>query len=150
MGQISFADAEYAGKRNKTRRDVFLEEMELVVPLKALLKLIVPHYHVAGRGRRSYPLGSILRLRLMQNGCWMVVAKICHDGSFYLFASFHWSVTVMAEAYADRASALILIPGRFVAHHFGKWTASSTTRTGVIPLRRNWSSARSALECHES
>ena len=30
MTQISFADAEYAGKRKKTRREVFLEEMELV------------------------------------------------------------------------------------------------------------------------
>ena len=34
MGQISFADAEYAGKRKKTRREVFLEEMEQVVPWK--------------------------------------------------------------------------------------------------------------------
>ncbi len=30
MTQISFSDAEYAGKRKKTRREVFLEEMELV------------------------------------------------------------------------------------------------------------------------
>jgi len=29
---MSFADAEYAGKRRKTRREVFLEEMEQVVP----------------------------------------------------------------------------------------------------------------------
>ena len=28
MSQISFSDAEYAGKRKKTRREVFLEEME--------------------------------------------------------------------------------------------------------------------------
>jgi IS5 family transposase len=33
MKQISFADAEYAGKRKKTRREVFLEEMERVVRL---------------------------------------------------------------------------------------------------------------------
>ena len=26
MSQISFADAEYAGKRKKTRREVFLED----------------------------------------------------------------------------------------------------------------------------
>jgi hypothetical protein len=32
MKQISFADAEYAGKRKKTRREVFLDEMEQVVP----------------------------------------------------------------------------------------------------------------------
>jgi hypothetical protein len=37
MGKISFSDAEYAGKRKKTRREVFLEEMEHVVPWKALL-----------------------------------------------------------------------------------------------------------------
>ena len=42
MSQISFSDAEYAGKRKKTRREVFLEEMELVVPWKALLGLIEP------------------------------------------------------------------------------------------------------------
>ena len=48
MDQISFADAEYAGKRRKTRREIFLEEMELVVPWKALLKLIEPHYPLAG------------------------------------------------------------------------------------------------------
>ena len=43
MGQISFSDAEYAGKRKKTRREVFLDEMEVVVPWKGLLGLIEPH-----------------------------------------------------------------------------------------------------------
>ena len=43
MSQISFADAEQAGKRKKTRREVFLAEMELVVPWHALLKVIEPH-----------------------------------------------------------------------------------------------------------
>ena len=64
MGQISFSDAEYAGKRKKTRREVFLEEMDQVVPWKALLGLIEPHYPVAGRGRRPYPLESMLRVHL--------------------------------------------------------------------------------------
>ncbi|MDQ0027301.1 hypothetical protein J2X90_005136 [Variovorax paradoxus] len=44
MKQISSAHAEHAGKRKKTRREVFLAEMELVVPWKALLKVIEPHY----------------------------------------------------------------------------------------------------------
>jgi transposase, IS5 family len=53
MSQISFADAEYAGKSKKTRREVFLEEMELVVPWKALLKVISPstRWPVAAAGR---------------------------------------------------------------------------------------------------
>jgi len=49
--KISFSEAEYAGKRKKTRREVFLVEMEQVVPWIALLKVIEPHYPVAGRGR---------------------------------------------------------------------------------------------------
>ena len=67
MSQLSFSDAEYAGKRKKTQREVFLDEMEQVVPWKALLKVIEPHYSVAGRGRRPYPLEAMLRrVHLMQ------------------------------------------------------------------------------------
>lgn len=55
MSQISFSDAEHADNRKRTRREVFLAEMELVVPWKALLKVIEPHYPVAGRGLRPYP-----------------------------------------------------------------------------------------------
>jgi IS5 family transposase len=55
MSQISFLDAEYAGKRKKTRHEVFLEEMELNVPWKALLGVTSPHYRwpaeVVGRTR---------------------------------------------------------------------------------------------------
>ncbi len=68
MSQISFPDAECAGKRKKTRRDVFLEEMEQVVPKKALLKVIEPHYPTAGRWRRPHALEAMLRVHLMQNG----------------------------------------------------------------------------------
>ena len=44
MSQLSFSDAEYAGKRKKARREVFLEEMGQVVPWQALLKVIGPFY----------------------------------------------------------------------------------------------------------
>jgi IS5 family transposase len=67
MSQMTFGDAEYAGKRKKTRREVFLEEMEQVVPWKSLLCLIEPLYPIAGRGRHPYPLETMLRVHLMQN-----------------------------------------------------------------------------------
>lgn len=67
MSQISFADAEHASKKKLTRREVFLQEMEQVIPWKAFVKLIEPHYPVAGRGRKPYPLESMLRVHLMQN-----------------------------------------------------------------------------------
>jgi transposase, IS5 family len=85
MSQSSFADAEYAGKRKKTCRNVFLEEMELVVPWKAPAKLIEPHYPVASRGRRPYPLESILRVHLMQN--WFALSAPAMEEALYKIAS---------------------------------------------------------------
>ena len=67
MSQMSFGDAEYAGKRKRTRREEFLAEMETVVPWSALEGLIEPHYPKAGNGRRPYPLATMLRIHLMQN-----------------------------------------------------------------------------------
>jgi IS5 family transposase len=67
MSQLSFGDAEYAGKRKQTRREQFLAEMEKVVPWSALESLIEPNYPKAGGGRRPYPLATMLRIHLMQN-----------------------------------------------------------------------------------
>ena len=65
--QLSFGDAEHTGKRKKTRREVFLAEMEQVVPWNALLALIVPHYPKMGqRGRQPYPLATMLRIHFLQ------------------------------------------------------------------------------------
>jgi hypothetical protein len=52
MKQLSFSDAEYGGKRKRTRREVFLAEMQRAVPWSRLEALIAPHYPKAGGGRR--------------------------------------------------------------------------------------------------
>ena len=67
MDQMTFSDSEYAGKRKQTRREVFLSEMDQVVPWRALMNLIEPHYPKAGKGRKPYPLETMLRIHLMQN-----------------------------------------------------------------------------------
>ncbi len=67
MTQMTFSDAEYAGKRKQTRREKFLAEMERVVPWEALLAVIEPVYPKAGKGRRPYALKTMLRIHLMQN-----------------------------------------------------------------------------------
>lgn len=85
MSQLSFSDAEYAGKRKKTRREVFLEEMEQVVPWQVLLKVIEPFYPVAGRGRRPYPMESMLRVHLMQN--WFALSDPATEEALYEIAS---------------------------------------------------------------
>jgi len=65
---MSFSDAEYAGKRKQPRRERFLAEMEQVVPWTGLLALIEPFYPKAGNGRPPYPLETLLRIHLRQNG----------------------------------------------------------------------------------
>lgn len=65
--QESFSDQEFRAKRRVTRREVFLAEMERVVPWEALESLIQPHYYANRRGRPSYPLAVMLRAHLIQN-----------------------------------------------------------------------------------
>ena len=67
MKQMTFADAEYAGKRKQTRKELFLIEMDQVVPWKGLVALIEPHYPKGEGGRPAYPLMAMLRIHLMQN-----------------------------------------------------------------------------------
>ena len=67
MKQMTFADAEYAGKRKQTRKELFLIEMEQVVPWQGLIALIEPHYPKGEGGRPAYPLMAMLRVHLLQN-----------------------------------------------------------------------------------
>ena len=67
MKQMTFADVEYAGKRKQTRKELFLIEMDRVVPWKGLIALIEPHYPKGEGGRPAYQLRAMLRVHLMQN-----------------------------------------------------------------------------------
>jgi len=85
MHQMSFGDGEYAAKKKKTRREIFLDEMEQVVPWAGLLKVIEPFYPVAGRGRRPYPLQTMLRVHLMQN--WFGLSDPATEEALYEIGS---------------------------------------------------------------
>lgn len=85
MSQISFADAEQAGKRKKTRREVFLAEMEQVVLWRDLLKMIELHYSAVGCGRRPYALEAIIEGDLMQN--WFALSDLSMEEVLYEIAS---------------------------------------------------------------
>jgi transposase, IS5 family len=66
--QTTFADLDYARKKRQTRREIFLSEMEAVVPWAALLARIEPHYPKSGRrGRQPMALASMLRIYCIQN-----------------------------------------------------------------------------------
>ena len=85
MSQMSFGDAEDMGKRKQTRREIFLAEMEQVVPWNSLLPLIEAFYPVAGRGRHRYPIATMLRVHLMQN--WFGLSDPAMEEALYEIAS---------------------------------------------------------------
>ena len=59
---MTFAELEYDSKKRRTRREIFLEKMEGLIPWQQLEDRIEPFYPKAGRGRRPYPLGVMLRV----------------------------------------------------------------------------------------
>jgi IS5 family transposase len=66
--QLSFASLDFAAKKKRTKRDVFLGEMSAVVPWGVLESLIEPHYPKMGPqgGRRPFPLPVMLRIYCLQ------------------------------------------------------------------------------------
>ncbi|WP_310233838.1 IS5 family transposase [Luteimonas terrae] len=80
--QLSFGDAEDLGQRKRTRREVFLAEMEQVVPWPALLALIEPHYPKMGRpGRQPYVLSTMLRIHFLQQ--WYALSDPAMEEALY-------------------------------------------------------------------
>ncbi len=66
MDQPTFSDLEYQGKKRKTRRELFLERMDGLIPWPSLEDRIRPFYPKAGRGRHPYPLSAMLRVHCVQ------------------------------------------------------------------------------------
>lgn len=64
--QPTFADLDYQVKKRKTRREEFLEKLEVLVPWPRLEERIRPHYFRSQRGRRPYPLSVMLRVHIIQ------------------------------------------------------------------------------------
>jgi len=79
--QMSFAQAEYAGKKKVTRRDRFLAQMEQVVPWERLVELIQPHYPSGKRGRPPVGIERMLRIYFLQQ--WYGLADEALEDTIY-------------------------------------------------------------------
>jgi IS5 family transposase len=67
-GQLSFASLDFAAKKKRTKRDVFLAEMARAVPWRMLEALIEPYYPKMGPkgGRRPFAIATMLRIYCLQ------------------------------------------------------------------------------------
>src|SRR5271154_221948 len=79
--QLSFAQAEYAGKKKITRGEKSLAEMERVVPWSRLVALIEPHYPKGRRGRPPIGLERMLRIYFLQQ--WYTLADEALEDALY-------------------------------------------------------------------
>lgn len=67
MNQQTFSSQRVFEKYGrKSQRELFLDEMEEVVPWRELESLIEPHYAKAGKGRRPVGLSMLLRIYFLQ------------------------------------------------------------------------------------
>ena len=81
MSQPTFAALAYANKKKKTRREVFLEEMEQVVPWPKLLRVVERHYPRVGNGRPPMGLEKMLRVYFLQQ--WFNLSDPAMEDALY-------------------------------------------------------------------
>jgi IS5 family transposase len=82
MSQRSFASAEYALKKKRTRREKFLADMERVVPWARLIAVIEPLYPTSGRvGRQPIGVARMLRMYCLQQ--WYGLADEALEDALY-------------------------------------------------------------------
>ena len=66
MEQPTFADLEFQHKKRRSRRELFLERMDGLIPWQRLEERIRPYYPKGDRGRRPYDMSVMLRVHVVQ------------------------------------------------------------------------------------
>src|SRR4051812_44784454 len=105
-GQLSFATLDYAGKKKRTKRDVFLAEMGSAVPWSVLEAVIAPHYPKEGPqgGRRAFPIAVMLRIYCLQQ--WYNLSDPGAEEALYDIQSMRAFCEAVAE-YLEARGALL-------------------------------------------
>ena len=81
MKQQTFASLTYRDKKKQTKREKFLQEMDIVVPWDRLLKQIEPHYSQAPQGRKRMALEVMLRIYFLQQ--WYALSDPAAEEALY-------------------------------------------------------------------
>lgn len=81
MMQQSFFTLAFDTKKKTVRKEVFLAEMDKVIPWSTLFSLIEPHYPKAGNGRPPMPLERMLRIYCCQQ--WFNLADPAMEDALY-------------------------------------------------------------------
>jgi transposase, IS5 family len=99
-------NANFEKHRKSTRRDVFLDTMDKIVPWAALCAIIEPHYPKRGNGRPPIGLERMLRIHFIQH--WFNLADFACEEALYDSASLRRFVGIDlgCEAVPDATTVL--------------------------------------------
>ena len=104
--QQSFGDYEYANKKKQTRKEIFLNAMEELIPWGEWLALIEPYYPKAGNGRPPREMETMLRMYLVQN--WFNLSDEATEDAIYDIQSIRRFVGInLTEESAPDATTLL-------------------------------------------
>ncbi|KIA79293.1 transposase, partial [Chromobacterium piscinae] len=101
---MTFTDLELAAKKKRTRREIFLTEMDQVMPWAQLEAVIDPVYPKPGNGRRPYPLSAMLRVYCLQH--WYSLSDPAMEESLYEIASMRQFAGLSLDAIPDETTLL--------------------------------------------
>lgn len=104
MSGSSFTDLEYAVKKKRTRKEVFLGGMDEILPWKELLSVIKRHYPRRGQGRPPIELESMLRIYFMQQ--WYGLSDPAMEDSLYDITSMRLFAKLTLDTIPDESTIL--------------------------------------------
>jgi IS5 family transposase len=81
--QMTFSDVEYGARKRVSRREIFLDMMDGIVPWQVLTALIEPWYFSGARGRP--PMGREAMLRMYFLSIWYGLGNKLITNLFYRF-----------------------------------------------------------------
>ena len=80
--QQTFSDMEYGKRYRKTRKDIFLAQMEEIIPWEEWISLIEPYYFPdRTRGRKPLGIEKMLRMYLLM--CWFTLSDDGVEDAIY-------------------------------------------------------------------
>lgn len=103
----------------RTRRELFLAQMEQIVPWADLMKVIEPHYPKAGNGRPPIGLERMLRIHFLQH--WFNLADEACEDALYDSAAFRSFARIdLGSERAPDATTLLKFRRLLEQHQLGE------------------------------
>ena len=116
MKQATFASLSFDAKKKRTRREVFLGEMDRVVPWTAPEALIEPHFRTGGRrGRPPMALSTPLRIHFLQP--WYALSDPAMEEALYQIESMRRFAGIELNQDAIPDETMILTFRRLLERH---------------------------------